>query len=321
MRVLIALDDSSVSRAALYSVRDRLWPDGTSFNLCTVVPALCDRPYAAYRNAATLAKLRKEMSQQAGVFLQACFAGFKAALPQSNVSAEIEYGDVAEKIVSRASMWGADLIVMGSNIRSPIQKHALGSVAEAVVERATCDVDVIKLQPIIGNLKIAEQTKVLVCYDGSPHAKAAVNWITAGAWTPDQAFIVLTVVGPRGHQDLLQSIYHHADSAHLNPVGQVQYHLDQLVRDLQRNLPSNPIQPMVVEGFAAESILQVADGLNCGLVILGAHNDDPAVSPNKLSSLARAVAGQAKCCVKIVRQRSHIETDTLLNELKLMSVC
>ena len=64
-------------------------------------------------------------------------AGFK-------VHAAVEVGDIREKIIDRASDWGADLIVVGSHGRSGIQRFLLGSVAEFVARHAKCSVEIVR---------------------------------------------------------------------------------------------------------------------------------------------------------------------------------
>jgi len=64
-------------------------------------------------------------------------AGFK-------VDANVEVGDIREKIIDCASDWGADLIVVGSHGRSGIQRFLLGSVAEFVARHAKCLVEIVR---------------------------------------------------------------------------------------------------------------------------------------------------------------------------------
>ena len=53
-------------------------------------------------------------------------------------------GDPATTIVEEARDWQADLIVVGSHGRTGIQRLLLGSVAQAVVSRASCSVEVVR---------------------------------------------------------------------------------------------------------------------------------------------------------------------------------
>ena len=52
----------------------------------------------------------------------------------------LEVGRPAAKIVEAAKVWQADLIVMGTHGRSPLGSVFLGSVAQEVLQHATCPV-------------------------------------------------------------------------------------------------------------------------------------------------------------------------------------
>ncbi len=54
-------------------------------------------------------------------------------------------GDPAEQIVAHARQSGADLIVMGTQGRTGMERLLLGSVAEKVLRDATCSVLVVKM--------------------------------------------------------------------------------------------------------------------------------------------------------------------------------
>jgi nucleotide-binding universal stress UspA family protein len=54
-------------------------------------------------------------------------------------------GDPAEQIVRHAAESGADLIVMGTQGRTGVDRLLLGSVAEKVLRDATCSVLVVKM--------------------------------------------------------------------------------------------------------------------------------------------------------------------------------
>ena len=53
-------------------------------------------------------------------------------------------GDPRSVIVDEAEDWKADLIVMGSHGYTGIKKWLLGSVAQSVVSRAPCSVEVVR---------------------------------------------------------------------------------------------------------------------------------------------------------------------------------
>jgi nucleotide-binding universal stress UspA family protein len=56
----------------------------------------------------------------------------------------IREDDARSAIVDAAISWKADLIVMGSHGRRGLDRSALGSVAESVMRRAPCSVEIIR---------------------------------------------------------------------------------------------------------------------------------------------------------------------------------
>lgn len=59
---------------------------------------------------------------------------------RARVTNELVYGDPLTTIVERAQAGGFDLIVLGTHGRTGLMHLLLGSVAERVVQRATCPV-------------------------------------------------------------------------------------------------------------------------------------------------------------------------------------
>lgn len=53
---------------------------------------------------------------------------------------EVRLGSTPDCIIAEARGWGADLLVMGTHGRSRFQRYFLGSVAEAVLRAAQCNV-------------------------------------------------------------------------------------------------------------------------------------------------------------------------------------
>lgn len=76
--------------------------------------------------------------------------GFLARLqpPVPPASSAIRNGDPAKEIVAEAEDWGADLLVLGTHGRGGASRFLIGSVAEAVVRNALCNVLVIPVAAV-----------------------------------------------------------------------------------------------------------------------------------------------------------------------------
>ena len=84
-----------------------------------------------------------EEIEQAKVIAKRNAQKLKDALDNS-VEYEVLTGFAAETICSYAESEGFDLILMGSHGRTGIVRFVMGSVAEAVLKKSPCSVEVIK---------------------------------------------------------------------------------------------------------------------------------------------------------------------------------
>ena len=145
MKILIGVDESKHSLAAIEYVKKMPWPKGTRVLVVSAVrdimPALTEAygPAPAYNDRAMdeMFKLHQEIASVAEQGLQG--SGFQT-------EARVLHGDPRTVIVDLARAEKADLVVVGSHGRTGIAKLLLGSVASHVVTHAPCSVLVIKLE-------------------------------------------------------------------------------------------------------------------------------------------------------------------------------
>lgn len=144
MKILLAIDGSPCSDAAVREVARRPWPEGSIVKVLNVyeiptpptpegwaVPAnYYDEMDVALRKQAqnvvdqTLEKLKPNKSLR--------------------IDASLLPGPPRVVILDEAESWGADLIVVGSHGYSAWKRFLLGSVSQAVVSHAKCSVEVVR---------------------------------------------------------------------------------------------------------------------------------------------------------------------------------
>src|SRR5215470_10970531 len=129
MKILLAVDSSAASQAAVREVAARLWPDGSIVRILNVV----DPTYTW--NAPGL----KESLLKSAENLVRC-ASEPLKLSGIDTTSIVLTGDPKAVVVDYAGQIGADLIVVGSHEASDIVRFLLGSVARAVVRFAPCSV-------------------------------------------------------------------------------------------------------------------------------------------------------------------------------------
>jgi nucleotide-binding universal stress UspA family protein len=143
MKILLAIDGSEYSAAAVEEVAARPWPSGTQVRVLSAVERVV--PPAAevwYDAGGSLEHARQEMTKHADQLT----AGVAETLRASGLAAEtaVRDGDPRSVIVDEAKEWDADLIMVGSHGYTALKRWLLGSIAQAVVSHAPCSVEVVR---------------------------------------------------------------------------------------------------------------------------------------------------------------------------------
>lgn len=146
MKILIPIDESEYSKAALQAVLSRPWPAATSFKVITVVEPFHPE-YAGWQtNYVPLAiEAQKSQVDSATRIVEDARQALQSAFPDATVEAGAIEGYIKDKILEIAHDWPADLIVLGSHGRRGFTKFLLGSVSEAVAGHARCSVEIVKI--------------------------------------------------------------------------------------------------------------------------------------------------------------------------------
>lgn len=144
LKILIAVDDSEYSQAALDSVVSRTWETNTEFTVMNVVePAVPE--YAAWHMTYTPV-LYEAIAGRVGDaqnMVNDRVSFLKEKLPGCKVQGDVIEGPIRHSIWDKAKNWQADFIIMGSHGRTGIAKFLMGSVSESVAKGAPCSIEII----------------------------------------------------------------------------------------------------------------------------------------------------------------------------------
>jgi nucleotide-binding universal stress UspA family protein len=149
MKILLATDGSECSKAAVNSVAERPWPEGSELKIVSVM----EIPYAPTTEAWALPdsyykELENVAREQAERAIKGAVERFRSGKPAKlEITTEIISGSPKEVILDVAKSWDADLIVLGSHGYSGWQRFLLGSVSHAVANHAHCSVEVARKKP------------------------------------------------------------------------------------------------------------------------------------------------------------------------------
>lgn len=150
MRILLPVNASQYSAQAVHEVTKRPWPAGTRVRVLSAVepmppPAMGPLMFDA---AGSLDRLERQRTKAANRLAERVAHSLAARGLKADTA--VLGGDPRSVIVDEAKKWKADLIVLGSNHHTGIEKWLLGSVAQSVVSHAPCSVEVVRRKSMKG---------------------------------------------------------------------------------------------------------------------------------------------------------------------------
>jgi len=223
----------------------------------------------------------------------------------TRVSKMVKWGSPLTGILETLKKQQADLVVVGSRGLSGVKRFLLGSVSEGVLHVAPCSVLISRGRGKGRVEKPAQGLRILVAVDESERALAAARWLRAMR-LPEAEVTILHVVRPPEDctpQLLALKAPRFRESA--QAVIRMTNERGRQVLKLARKALAHrglTIHPVLVEGHAAEEIIQAATRTQADLVILGSRGMT-GLKGAFLGSVSRRVARHAPCSVLVVKTR------------------
>lgn len=146
MKILIAVDGSDCSDAAVAAIANRPLVEGTEIRVLSVV----ESPYVPSPETLALPEnyfeeMDKVAQDQAQTAVKSATSRLESAHGSKvGVHGVIAKGHPKEAILDEADKWGADLVVLGSHGYRGWQRFLLGSVSQAVASHANCSVEIVR---------------------------------------------------------------------------------------------------------------------------------------------------------------------------------
>ncbi len=146
MRILLAVDGSDCSKAAVQAVAERPWPAGSQIKILSVV----EPQYVPSTDAWVLPEnYYLEIDQAARDLAQSAIAYAVEQIKTSDVAnlticTEVKDGLAKDIILEEADKWRAELVLLGCHDYKGLKKFLLGSVSHAVAAHAHCSVEIVR---------------------------------------------------------------------------------------------------------------------------------------------------------------------------------
>jgi nucleotide-binding universal stress UspA family protein len=295
-RILIAYDGSPGADAALSDLVRAGLPKRTEARVLTLadvwVPPrahpddLMAAPLSqlAYAKATEVVRASKKMAIEGARKIHELF-------PEWSVTNSARAESPAWGIVAEAKRWNADLIVIGSHGRAPLERFFLGSVSFKVAADAHCSVRVVR--PHHGSPTYPG--RILAGLDGSADSNKVLDELTGRDWRPGVKVELVSVVDEK-----LKSTW----------IGRSDVQITDTVEEAIEGLHKSAVAKFAVQNIPAEihiaegepksTILRLASKWNVDSIFLGARGLDHG-NRLYLGTLASAVCSRAHCTVEIIR--------------------
>ena len=292
MNILLAVDASSASQAAVDQVAARPWPDGSQVEVLTVV----ETPGFLTQGLAS-----DELKARAQHLADAAATHLRSH--QLQAKGVVVVGEPKAEILDHAAAMHADLIVVGANGLGAVERFLLGSISRAVLRFAPCSVALVRETAAAGTAGL----KVLLAVDGSDGSRHAIEATAARPWPSGTEIRVFSVV-ELGMSALQASFEIPAfDTAHLElqraeAMKRTEEAIDSARKTLEAAGLTTSESISVLAASPKEIILQEAAAWPADWIVLGSHGSS-GLSRFLIGSTSETVATHAACSVEVVRQK------------------
>lgn len=147
MKILLAIDGSPCSEAAVQEVARRIWPENSEVQIISAYtahfPVAVEPMFAAFSERGELLEYERRRAQLVIERAQAILAESSVG-KAGQVTGQLIEGKAKRAIADEAERWGADLIVLGSHGYGAIGRLLLGTVSQAVAAHAACSVLIVR---------------------------------------------------------------------------------------------------------------------------------------------------------------------------------
>jgi nucleotide-binding universal stress UspA family protein len=226
-------------------------------------------------------------------------ARVRSILPGWSVKPYSTYGAAAWEILSAASEFHPDLIVLGSHGHSAIGRLILGSISQKVLTEAECSVRIAR-----GRIEVdPSPVRIVIGFDGSSGANAAVRSVCSRKW-PEGTEVELVAA--------TDSVVPSANGRFFPPAAnwvekelRAEYNWIARLAEKPAALLTNAglkVATHIREGNPNDVLVHEAENWHADCIFLGANAAGSALERFLLGSTSAAVASRAHCSVEIVRQ-------------------
>jgi nucleotide-binding universal stress UspA family protein len=305
MKIVIGYDGSKAANAALKDLMNSGLPPKAQVRMIHAVPPLLplaslaptDNGVTWYSEAYRIA-VENEKTTLANALRQTREAAalVKGIFPGWTIKSEVCVDVPAHAILNAAEAWKADLIVAGLNGWNALSKLVLGSVADRILNHAHCTVRLGKG----GRQLKAHPPRLLIAYDGSAHADAAIRETASRAWPKGTQARILAVSEFQLRMGDITMALNKALGR--KNGGSVWPMMERKLEAAARMLEKAGIsaKPVLIIEEPRRAILSQARKFKADTIVMGTHGTT-GLQRFMLGSVSASVAAHSPCTVEVVR--------------------
>lgn len=309
MKILIGYDGSSTADAALDDLKSAGLPEKAEVLVMSIAEVWLpsenieetggetNNQYIKETVEKHRQKAKNEVAEAETFARHACDRLMKN-FPSWNIKAEATFGSPAWEIITKANEIKADLIVVGSQGRSAVGRFFLGSISQKVLTEAHCSVRIAR-----GRIEVEPTTsRVIIGYDGSSGANAAVEAVAKRNWHEKSEFRLIVVSDPITPSAIgrfvppIANWVEEANQGEYEWIEKISAEALQKLRDagLSATLHIKAGNPKLV-------LIEEAERWHADSIFVGANRFGSRVERFLLGSVSSATAARAHCSVEVVR--------------------
>ena len=298
-KILVAYDGTPGAEAALKEIIHAGFPQQAEAKVFTAADVWLppstpegkqsdDPHYVASHEKAT------EALREAGRIAMEGARRVHELFPGWNVSNGAQADSPAWGILAEAKRWGADIVVIGSHGRNPLEKFFLGSISFKVAAEAECSVRVTRPREHTGRAM-----QVMVAIDGSADSQRAAEEVLERQWPAGTEIQLVSVIDEK----VKTSFFRFPSQGSTAPDAHAPESLKAVLEQLRARFTERQITAHThsFEGDPKNAMLRHAAKSGIDSIFLGARGIEHG-NRLYLGTVASAICTRADCSVEIVRR-------------------
>jgi nucleotide-binding universal stress UspA family protein len=314
MKVLIAYDGSNCAEAAIDDLRKAGLPETGEALVVSVAEVwlpppngddahVTDDPYIQKMVRGYREKGERALAESKD-YADRARERLERIIPEWNIETRPTYGSPAWEILSVAEQEDVDLVVVGSHGQTAFGRAFLGSISQKVLTEARCSVRIAR-----GKIEVdPTPTRIVIGFDSSRGAKAAVDNVSARNWPADTEVRLVSVTDP---------VRPTAIGRFVPPIASAVEEVNEGERDWLEQLAGSAIEKLTAAGLSAtlhilpgnpkRLLVDEAEQWNADSIFMGANAFGSRIERFLIGSTSAAVAARAHCSVEVIRGAPHTE--------------